>query len=242
MISRIILETQLELDKMATVIEQRSTDHVYGHDYGSVRTRISWGAILAGSAVALAIYALLMSLGVAVGLSVDNDLSPRNMGTGSAFGLGNSAGVWGFISLLVSLFAGGWVTTQVTVGESRAEAILYGVVLWATTSVLLFWLTTAGIRAAVTTDIAMNNMSVRTQDATTANDAQNSSQVSDNRQFTTERVRDSSAEGAWWAFAGILLSMVAAIGGAMLGPVELTLRRDNRYVRDSHTPVTRHEV
>ncbi len=81
----------------------------------------------------MAIYVLLMSLGVAVGMSVSDDMSSRNFGT--------SAGVWGFISLLIALFAGGWVTTQVTVGESRTEAVLYGVVLWATTSVLLFWLT-----------------------------------------------------------------------------------------------------
>src|SRR5690606_24617597 len=117
---------------------------------GSVRTRISWGAILAGAAVALAIYALLISLGVAVGMSVGDDFSSRN--------LGRSAGVWGFISLLLSLFAGGWVTTQVTVGETRGEAILYGVVLCATTSVLLLWLTANGVQAGMNSDYVMQTV------------------------------------------------------------------------------------
>jgi hypothetical protein len=31
--------------------------------------------------------------------------------------------------------------------------------------------------------------------------------------------------------------MVAAIGGALVGPVELTVRRDTRHFRETHTPV-----
>ena len=50
---------------MATIVEDNLS---YAAD--SVRRRISWAAILAGAAVAMAIYALLMSLGVAVGMSV----------------------------------------------------------------------------------------------------------------------------------------------------------------------------
>ena len=210
---------------MTTVVE-RSSD--YG--YGSVRTRISWGAILAGAAVAMAIYVLLMSLGVAVGMSVSDDVNSRTLGT--------SAGVWGFISLLIALFAGGWVTTQVTVGESRTEAFLYGVVLWATTSVLLFWLTANGVRAGIDTAVTVQNM---TRSNTAAVDTP---QTPEERQAMLDRSRDAGKEGSWWAFAGILLSMVASIGGALVGPVELTVRRDTRSyrdpnatVRDQHTPL-----
>lgn len=210
---------------MAVVVERTSD-----YDYGSVRTRFSWGAILAGVAVAMAIYALLMSLGVAVGLSVSDDVNSRSLGTG--------AGVWGFISLLIALFAGGWVTTQVTVGESRAEAILYGVVLWATTSVLLIWLTAIGVRAGMNATMATHDMAVGNQLVASADTAQSP----EARQATIERVREVSREGSWWAFAGILMSMVAAVGGAMVGPVELTVRRDTRHYRDPHTPVTRNEV
>ena len=130
---------------MTTVVERN-----FDYGYESVRSRISWGAILAGAAVALAIYALLMALGVAVGMSVSDDVDRTTLGT--------SAGVWGFISLLVALFAGGWVTTQVTTGESRTEAILYGVVLWATTSVLLIWITTNGARVGIDATRAVQSM------------------------------------------------------------------------------------
>lgn len=206
---------------MSTVVD-RNVDR----GYESVRTRISWGAIAAGTAVAMAIYALLMSLGVAVGMSVSDDVNARTLGT--------SAGVWGFISLLIALFAGGWVTTQVTVGESRTEAILYGVVLWATTSVLLLWLAANGVRAGMDTAMAMQSLSGDTHSASTAD----TNRAPEERQAAMQRARDAGKEGSWWAFAGILLSMVAAIGGALVGPVELTVRRDTRYVRDPHTPIT----
>jgi hypothetical protein len=203
---------------MSTVVE-RGVD--YG--YASVRTRISWGAILAGSAVALAIYTLLMSLGVAIGLTVGDEVNPRNFGVG--------AGVWGFISLLIALFAGGWVTTQVTVGESRTEAVLYGVVLWATTSVLLLWLTAHGVRAGADAARAMQTMVGGNQAAVYDDPLR----MAEERQAATPRGR-AGAEGAWWTFAGILLSMVAAIGGALVGPIELTVRRDSRYYRDPRVP------
>lgn len=207
---------------MSTVIQR-------DYDYGSVRTRISWGAILAGVAVAMATYALLMSLGVAVGLSVSDDLNARSLGTG--------AGVWGFISLLIALFFGGWVTTQVTVGESRTEAMLYGVVLWATTSVLLLWLTAVGVRAGMEANMPLQNMSGRNLAANSA-----TVQTDESRQADMERIREAGREGSWWAFAGILLSMVAAIGGALIGPVELTVRRDPRHFRDQQTPLTGSDV
>ena len=167
-----------------------------------------------------------MSLGVAVGMSVSDDVTTSTLST--------SAGVWGFISLLIALFTGGWVTTQVTVGESRTEAVLYGVVLWATTSVLLLWLTVNGVRAGMNSAMAMQNMAGGNQVSATMDPAQSPEE----RQAAINRAREAGREGAWWAFAGILLSMVAAVGGAMVGPVELTVRRDHRHFRDEHTPLT----
>jgi len=202
---------------MATLVEENVL-----YTTESVRSRISWAAILAGAAVAMAIYALLMSLGVAVGMSVADNIDGRNFGT--------SAGVWSFISLLVSLFVGGWVTTQVTVGESRTEAVLYGVVLWATTSVLLLWLTANGIQAGADLSMAANDT-----DVVVGSMDNNSSEP---RQEDREQMREAGREGAWWAFAGILLSMVASVAGALVGPVELTVRRDTRYARDRQEPIT----
>ncbi len=161
-----------------------------------------------------------MSLGIAIGMSVSDDVTSRSLGTG--------AGVWGFLSLLIALFAGGWVTTQVTVGESRTEAVLYGVVLWATTSVLLLSLAAGGVRVGMDTAAAMQSISGNNQVAATPQ----VERTPEERQSDMERAREAGREGSWWAFAGILMSMVAAVGGALIGPIELTVRRDSRYVRD----------
>jgi ABC-type transport system involved in multi-copper enzyme maturation permease subunit len=203
-----------------------SSEYHVEYDRNPIRSRISWGAILAGAAVAMAIYTLLMALGVAVGMSVSDDVNVRTLGTG--------AGVWGFISLLVALFAGGWVTTQVTTGESRTEAVLYGVVLWATTSVLLFWLTTHGVQAGVQAALATQN----TAAADGGTYPVNTDRGRSDQQNDMERARNVGKETSWWAFAGLLLSMVAAVGGAMVGPVELTVRRDTRHYRTPTTPTT----
>jgi hypothetical protein len=117
--------------------------------------------------------------------------------------------------------------------------VLYGVVLWATTSVLLLWLTASGLRAGADTANAVQKM---TGGNTVVVDA---AQTPEDRQATMQRAREAGVGGSWWAFAGILLSMVAAIGGALVGPIELTVRRDTRNyreqpnpVREQHTPVS----
>ena len=237
---------------MSSTIE-RNVNYAHESDYEmrSVRTRISWSAIAAGVAVSLAIYTLLMSLGIAVGLSVTDDVTSRSFGTG--------AGIWSVLALLIALFAGGWVTTQVTIGESRTEAVLYGVVLWATTSVLLLWLAANGIQAGMNTADAMESMASGNPIPRQTTNPQGLSQSNEGVQGTTvtqddngmqgnnttqggdemRRAREAGREGSWWAFAGILLSMGASIGGALAGPVELTLRMDSRYSREPrHTQST----
>ncbi len=94
------------------------------------------------------------------------------------------------------------------------------------------------MRAGADAAIAVQNMT-----GSTAAEVDTAASQQD-REAALERTRQASKEGTWWAFAGILLSMVASIGGALVGPVELTVRRDTRHyrepqntVRDSHLPL-----
>lgn len=106
-------------------------------DVLSVRSRVSWSAIAAGAMVALAVYFLLTLLGVAIGLevAVRRDVS-----------LGVGAAIYSILTLLVAMFFGGWATSRLAVGESKLEAILYGVILWGVLFVGMFWLIGAGVR------------------------------------------------------------------------------------------------
>ena len=81
-------------------------------DFASVGTRISWGAILAGSAVALGIFFLLSTLGAAVGLSVNDRVDATKMETGVI--------AWAVVTTVAALFVGGIVTSLFTAGENKS--------------------------------------------------------------------------------------------------------------------------
>jgi hypothetical protein len=175
----------------------------------------------------VATYSVLGLLGVAVGLSVADNASPDNLGLG--------AGVWAFLSLVIAMFFAGWVTTQCTVGETRTEAVLYGVIVWAVTATFLVWsaATGFGLGKAAMGDRSTNNQSASTlssitgtQPANAASDA-NATNANSNgaNNSNGDENRQRLQETAWWTFFGTVLSLLAAIGGAMLGPYEFVARR-----------------
>src|SRR6516165_10424102 len=107
-------------------------------DLLAVRSRVSWGAIAAGAMVALTIYIVLTILGVALGI----ELAVR----GSAAELGAGVAVYAIVALLLAMFFGGWATSRLAVGESKLEAVLYGLILWGVLFTGMVWLLASGIR------------------------------------------------------------------------------------------------
>ncbi len=198
-----------------------------------VRSRISWGAIFAGAMVALALYFLLTLLGAAIGLSVTGRVRPENIGSGAA--------LWAIAVTLLALFAGGCVASQFTVGETKHEAIIYGVVVWGVVFGMLLLLTTSTLSTGFHAIMGMANVGeVATRNASPENfesaarqagmsqsdidswkeklakaPAATGAAVTDpnNQRAATE----GAAKVAWWAFLGTLLSMVAAVAGAYVG-------------------------
>src|SRR4051794_9625490 len=107
-------------------------------DLLAVRSRISWGAIAAGAMVALATYVVLTLLGLAVGIEV----AVR----GADVSMGAPAAIYTLVTLLVAMFFGGWATSRLAVGESKLEAVLYGIILWGTLFLGMVWLLGTGVR------------------------------------------------------------------------------------------------
>jgi len=108
-------------------------------DLLSVKSRVSWAAIGAGAMIALAIYFVLNLLGLAVGI----ELAVRK-NQDVDFGVG--AALWSILTLLIAMFFGGWATSRLAVGESKLEAILYGVILWGALFVGMIWMVGQGVR------------------------------------------------------------------------------------------------
>lgn len=103
-----------------------------------LRNRVSWGAIFAGIAAALAIQLLLYILGVGVGAS---SLSVVNTaGNPSVGGFSIDASIWWVVSGIIASFVGGVVSGRLCGAGSRSTAAWHGFVTWAATTLAVAYL------------------------------------------------------------------------------------------------------
>jgi len=203
-------------------------------DLLSVGTRISWGSVLAGVAVALTTIILMGVLATATGLSVQSRMNDRSLWYGAII-------CW-IVTMLGAMFLGGLVVSRLTAGEDKTEAVTYGVVLWGTLFVFLALLTATGANTGI------NALAVRNEARPTlSKDFFEGMKLSEEQ---TTAIRDKLNEGAprfdaataaWWSFAGMLLSLGASIGGAITGAgPRLFIRqiRERRAAPAANSPAT----
>jgi hypothetical protein len=198
-----------------------------------VRSRVSWGAIFAGAVMALAVYLILTLLGAAIGFTVSDRVRPENLQTGAA--------IWAILTTVIALFVGGWVTTQLTVGENKTEAIMHGIITWGVVLAMLLWLMASGIRAGFNAMVGMAHVGQAVARNTTPEDWEAAARRAGVPQETIDEWRRKAADApaearrtaedpatqqaaaeaatraAWWALLGTLLSMAAAVAGALMG-------------------------
>jgi len=199
-------------------------NRVQAHDVFPVGSRVSWGAIAAGAAIALTVNAILWMGGLAIGITVVDRVSGRMLTVWSA--------IWLLVSTLISMFLGGLVVSRVTTGEDKTEAVLYGVILW-------------GFMAVLSLALAGSGLSTGAQLASlrplSGSDPWLDTKYSEEMKLTEEQQRkaeeiNSKAKAAagdlnptaaaWWAFTTLVLSLGAAVGGSLLGAgPEFMLRR-----------------
>ncbi len=187
------------------------TEPVVAVHNGEYHDRVRWGPILAGLFTALASQLVLSAFGVAIGLSsIANSGAPRS----DAGGVGSAVGIWSIISLLISLFIGGWVTARACGPMSKSSALLNGAILWATTLAVSAWLISSGVSGAF--GVAASNAGAAINQA-----QQNGLTLPKNApNVTADQTRDiaGNAAKAGWSFAiGSLLALASSLFGASLG-------------------------
>lgn len=184
----------------------RVTDRQAPVTVRSYYDRVRWGPIFAGLVVALSTQLILSSLGTAIGLSgLSGSGSPRS----DAGDVGSAIGFWSIISLFISLFIGGWITTRTCGPLNRGTALLNGAVLWATTLTIGTWLLASGITGAFGV-VASNAGELINQGANIPNDPN----------ITAQQTRDIAgnvARAGWYFTFGSLLGLIASLIGASLG-------------------------
>lgn len=94
--------------------------------------RVSWGAIFAGSAMAMAVWFVLSMLGAAIGLSSFDPSQESNPLSG--FGVG--VGLWLALQIIIALFVGGWVAGRLAGKPRGLDGALNAGVVWALTVLL----------------------------------------------------------------------------------------------------------
>lgn len=206
---------------------------VRAEDLMPVRSRVSWGAIFAGAVIALAVYLILTLLGSAIGLTVSDDVRSGSLTTG--------AGIWAIFTTGLALFAGGWVTSQCTVGENKTEAVVHGVIMWGTVLFMILWLVGTGMRAGFSgmwgvasfTEAASRNATAEDWEAAArranipqdtinewkqkAKDAPAAARQAIEDPSNRQAVTEYAAQATWYTLLGTILSMATAVVGAVLG-------------------------
>ncbi|WP_353930460.1 hypothetical protein WJM97_19620 [Okeanomitos corallinicola TIOX110] len=175
------------------------------------RDRVRWGPIISGILVALATQLILSSFFGAIGVSRIADFLGA---TTIVVGIISNVGIWSTISLLISLFLGGWVTTRACGPMHRDTALLNGAILWAATLAISSFLLANGVWG--TFGIAAYNVvevinQVRQQGA---NIPENLPPLTAEQ---TIEIAAAISRILWWFVFGALLGLLAALIGAFTG-------------------------
>ena len=126
---------------MATVSRSDRVGMTDPYAVAAGRKRISWGAIIAGVVIALAVHMALAILGLGLGLT---SVDPNSVnGTPSATTLGTGAAIWWVVSGLIATVAAGYVAARLANVFSRKDGILHGLVAWAAMLLVSVWLVTS---------------------------------------------------------------------------------------------------
>jgi hypothetical protein len=193
-------------------------------DLFSVGSRISWGAILGGGLVSLALYFMFTTLGAAVGLSISDRVTPTSLQTGTV--------IWTILTLCVALFVGGLMASLFTVGENKVESVFYGVIMWAFLLTLFLAMGAAGVRSGVSGMVGLAQVAqgsgpeweARAREAGVPQDtiddwrrkAQDTVAKAQDPN-TQQEMKEAAKRIAWYAFGGTWLSMIAAAAGSWIG-------------------------
>lgn len=99
--------------------------------------RVSWGAVLAGVAVALAVQLVLNLVGIGLG-AASFDPAASNNPSASTFSLG--AGIWWSVAGIIAALAGGYTAGRLAGQPKESSGAWHGLTTWALTTLLVFYL------------------------------------------------------------------------------------------------------
>jgi Kef-type K+ transport system membrane component KefB len=184
---------------------------------------------VAGAVIAMACYLILTLLFAAIGVTLtESNVRDNAVAAGVIVAL--------VCSLIFSLFLGGWVAAQLTAGENQREAVIYGLLTWAVYMGIVLWFVGIGVRTGYFAAVGGAVVAQRTEGTPTWEESARRAGVPQQRidelkagldpNRVRERANDPQAQEiareaamatAWLALVGTMLSMAAAVSGALVG-------------------------
>jgi hypothetical protein len=110
-------------------------------------TQVSWGAILCGVVIALMVQFIMNMLGLAIGAATIDPVSQTDPVSPA---LGPAAVIWMAASVLLALFAGGWIAGRLSPTGNHVNTILHGLVVWGVTALLGLAIITSSVGGLIT--------------------------------------------------------------------------------------------
>jgi hypothetical protein len=169
-----------------------------GENVLPARNRVQWGPILAGTVTNLFLTMLLTAFGLAIGASAFKPgIDITKWGT--------RAGVWGIVTIIVAFFVGGWVAAKTAAVGGMFPGLMNGLIAGGLTLLFLVVLAASGVaNYAGFLGANLNDISGFVQSA--ANGATG-----------TAKTFNDIENGAWGTFIGLLVAIVAAGLGGIVG-------------------------
>jgi len=166
--------------------------------FGTEGVRVSWGGIFGGVMVAVGLLLLLTALGVAIGITAV-DRHSTQLGS-----LGVGAAIWTGVSLLLALFLGGLVSSRLGATYDRTTSFFEGFLVWIVSLLLVAYLAASGMNwVAGDTFATMGSVP----------DLSSMEVPPD----VVQGITPQAAKTAWITFGSLVLSLGAALIGAMAG-------------------------
>jgi hypothetical protein len=108
--------------------------------------RVAWGAVFAGTVLALATQIILNMLGIGIGAATLHPGSGANPAA-STFSIG--AGIWFAVSAIIATFIGAYASGRLAGKPKESTAGWHGLTTWALSTLVIFYLLTTTIGSIV---------------------------------------------------------------------------------------------